>query len=110
MTSGHGEPENPVRKWCSTNQRVSKPTLSASAHCSSVSLYSVFQSTSVPSNGRCISYSRPNCMVHLLLGLRTGGHAHSSRPLRNRPPPPLRPGRTASLVGVEPPVRPGPLG
>src|SRR5919197_1244435 len=66
MTSGHGEPENPMRKWCSTNQRLSKPTRSANSHCSKVSLYNVFQSMLVPSNGRCVSYSRPNCMVCLL--------------------------------------------
>src|SRR5919109_180205 len=65
-TSGHGEPENPMRKWCSTNQRLSNPTRSASSHCSKVSLYNVFQSMLVPSNGRCVSYSRPNCMVCLL--------------------------------------------
>src|SRR5262245_37065079 len=66
ITSGHGEPENPMRKWCSTNQRLSKPTRSASSHCSRVSLYNVFQSILVPSNGRCVSYKRPNCMVYLL--------------------------------------------
>jgi hypothetical protein len=47
-TSGHGEPENPVRKWCSTNQMLSNPAFSAATHCSIVSLYSAFQSTEVP--------------------------------------------------------------
>jgi hypothetical protein len=37
-TSGQGEAENPVKKWCSTNQMLSKPIFSASTHCSSVSL------------------------------------------------------------------------
>ena len=67
ITSGQGEPENPVRKWCSTNQRLSNPTWSASSHCSRVSLYRLFQSISAPWKGRCISYKIPNCISCLLV-------------------------------------------
>src|SRR4029450_4498712 len=59
ITSGHGDIEKPVRKWCSTNQTVSKPILSARMHCSSVS--SITGGSEM--TGRCISYARLNLML-----------------------------------------------
>src|SRR5437667_1600984 len=58
MTSGHGDIEKLVRKWCSTNQTAWNPILSASTHCSSVSSITRWSSTT----GRCISYARLNRM------------------------------------------------
>src|SRR2546427_8266429 len=60
ITSGHGDMEKPVRKWCSTNQTLSNPILSARTHCSSVSLITAWSSTT----GRCISYARLNRMLY----------------------------------------------
>jgi hypothetical protein len=51
MTSGQGDIEKLVRKWCSTNQTVSKPISSARTHCSMVSSTTAWSSTT----GRCIS-------------------------------------------------------
>jgi hypothetical protein len=58
ITSGQGDIEKLVRKWCSTNQTASKPILSASTHCSIVSSITAWSSIT----GRCISYARLNLM------------------------------------------------
>ena len=58
ITSGHGDIEKLVRKWCSTNHTASKPILSARTHCWIVSSITAWSSTT----GRCISYARLNLM------------------------------------------------
>src|SRR2546422_10493679 len=69
MTSGHGDIEKLVRKWCSTNHTASKPTSSARMHCCSVSSMTAWSSRT----GRCISNARLRRMRYWITECG-GGH------------------------------------